>query len=304
MAFVLAMAGAAPVITFAPSATAETKKTAAQLKADGDKAFDTFSYEEAIKAYDAAYELSHDPALHFNRGRALQALGRYPEALTMFERFEAEAPDKVKAKVPGLPKLIAETKAKVATLHVTCNVANAEVVVGDRVLGEAGTLGDVRMNAGTVTLKVQREGYVPVRREVTLIGGSTTNVEIRLESKATSGTLAVVVDPPAAKVSVDGKPQGSAPIEISLPEGPHTISLEREGYEPLQSKTVVKADGRVDVKLTMQPVPGITSKWWFWAGAGAIVVGGVVLTIALTTDRSAPSGNFSPPRVSAPLLRF
>src|SRR4051812_13704733 len=84
LAFVLAIAGAAPVLTMTRPSTAETKKTAAQLKTDGDKAFDTFSYEEAIKAYDAAYELSHDPALHFNRGRALQALGRYPEALTMF----------------------------------------------------------------------------------------------------------------------------------------------------------------------------------------------------------------------------
>jgi hypothetical protein len=304
MALVLAIAGAAPTFSLPRAASAETKKTAAQLKAEGDKAFDTFSYEEAITAYDAAYELSHDPALLFNRGRALQALGRYPEALTMFERFETEAPEKVRAKVPGLPKLIAEVRSKVATLRVTCNVPNAEVVVGDRVLGEAGSLGDVRMNAGTVTLKVQREGYLPFRREVTLNGGGTSTVEVELKLRATTGTLAIVTDPPAARVSVDGKPQGNSPIEVSLPEGPHTIALERDGYEPLQSKAVVKADGRVDMRLTMQALPGITSRWWFWAGAGAIVVSGVVIGIALTTDRSAPSGNFSPPRVSAPLIRF
>ena len=40
----------------------------------------------------------------------------------------------------------------------------------------------------------------------------------------------------------------------------------------------------------------ITARWWFWTGIGVIVVGAAtaVTVYALTTERSAPTGNFSP----------
>ncbi len=277
---------------------------AVQLKAEGDKAFDAFLYADALRAYESAYELSHDPALLFNRGRALQALTRYAEALEMFERFDREAPQALRAKVPGLAKLIADVRARVATLRIVCNVEGAQVVVGDRVLGETGSLGDVPVNAGATTVRVRREGYFPVTRPLTLEGGKTTTVTLVLLPRATSGVLAVVVDPAAAKVSVDGKFEGNSPVELVLPAGTHAVEVTSPGFEALTSKAVVRADGRVEVRLAMQATPGITSRWWFWTGVGAVVVTGVVIGIALTTNRSPHDGDFSPGRVTAPLITF
>lgn len=291
--------------TVAASASpSSSSKSAAQLKAEGDAAFDAFLYGDALALYGQAYELSHDPALLFNRGRALQALGRYPEALTMLTRFQAEAPKELLARAPGLTKLIADVRARVAVLQVVCNVGGAQVIVDDRVLGETGALSNVPLDAGTVILKVQREGYFPVRREVKLLGGTTTTVDVQLLPRATSGILAVTVDPPAARVSVDGKLEGNAPIELILPAGTHDLEVSSPGYQTLNTKAVITADARADRHLTLQSTPSITSRWWFWTGLGVVVVGGVVLTIALTTDRSPPNGTFSPPRVSAPLVRF
>ena len=286
------------------SPISSTAASAAKLKADGDAAFDAFHYADALRAYEQAYDLAPDPALLYNRGRALHALGRNPEALAMFERFELEAPKDLQAKVPGLSKLIADIRAHVAVLRVKCNVPGAQIVVGDRVLGETGSLGEARVDAGSIVLKVQKDGYFPVKRELQLSAGKVNDVDVELLSRATSGVLAVVVDPPAARVSIDGAFQGNAPIEVILPAGSHDLTIASEGYEPLSSKAVVKPDGRADVHLTMQSTPGLASRWWFWAGVGTVVVAGVVVTIALTTDRSAPNGTFSPPRVSAPLIRF
>jgi hypothetical protein len=286
------------------AAAPPSDKTATQLKAEGDAAFDAFLYSDALRAYEAAYEASHDPALLFNRGRALQSLGRYPEALEMFERFDKEAPPALRAKVPGLPKLIEEVRGRVATLKVVCNVGDAQVVASDRVLGEASTLGEVRVNAGSTILKVTREGYFPVKREVVLKAATTTTVEVKLLPRATSGVLAIVVEPKAARVTIDGKFEGSAPIELVLPAGTHEVSLSSPGYEPLTSKAVVKADGRSDVRLTMNATPSVLSRWWFWTGVGAVVVTGVVVGIVLTTNRSPGEGDFSPGRATAPLITF
>jgi hypothetical protein len=288
----------------AASTGADATESAAALKAKGDAAFDTFHYGDALRFYEQAHALSNDPALLYNRARALQALGRNPEALALFERFQLEAPKDLQAKVPGLSKLVADMRARVATLRVKCNVDGAQIIVGDRVLGDSGAVSDVRLDAGSVVLRVQKEGYFPVKREVQLVGGTSTTIDVLLQSRATSGVLAVAVDPPAARVTIDGKVEGNAPLELVLPVGTHELTITAPGYEPLSSKAVVKADARADVRLTMQETPGITSRWWFWAGVGTVVVAGVVVTIALTTDRPAPSGNFSPPRVGAPLITF
>jgi hypothetical protein len=288
-------------LVFATNAIAATP---AQLKAEGDAAFDAFQYGDALRAYEAAYDASHDPALLFNRGRALQALGRYPDALEMFERFDKEAPPALRAKVPGLAKLIDDVRARVATLKVTCNVEGAQVLAADRVLGETGTLGEVRLNAGTTVVKITREGYFPVKRDVVLKGGALTTVDVKLLPRATSGVLAVVVERAAARVTIDGKFEGNAPLELVLPAGTHDVAVSSPGYEPLSSKAVVKADGRADVRLTMHATPSVFSRWWFWTGVGAVVVTGVAVGVALSTNRSPGDGDFSPGRATAPLFKF
>src|SRR5258708_21264757 len=78
----------------------ESEQRAADLKKKGDAAMDSLHYQDALTAYDEAYALNHDPAILFNRGRALQALGEFPQALEQLERFSAEAPAALKSKVP------------------------------------------------------------------------------------------------------------------------------------------------------------------------------------------------------------
>src|SRR5882762_5860364 len=86
--FVLAV----PSIAFAQDAKA--------LKAEGDAAMDRLDFQQALDKYNQAYDKSHDPAILYNRARALQSLNRMPEALDELERFEREAPPDLKTKVP------------------------------------------------------------------------------------------------------------------------------------------------------------------------------------------------------------
>src|SRR6187402_2096748 len=80
---------AAPLAEAAPSAESAR---AAELKSQGDDHMRVKRYEDALRAYEEAYALAKDPVLHYNRGRALQFLARYPEALAAFRQFEADAP--------------------------------------------------------------------------------------------------------------------------------------------------------------------------------------------------------------------
>ena len=75
-----------------PSADPANAARAAELKKTGDDAMDSGRPADAVSAYTQAYALSKDPALLYNRGRALQGIAEYPQALEQLEAFEQQAP--------------------------------------------------------------------------------------------------------------------------------------------------------------------------------------------------------------------
>ena len=103
----------------------EARARARDLKSQGDRAIGEMQYTEALAAYDASYRLSPTWEALFNRGRAHQFLGRYPEALADFERFAAEAPADIRAKVPGIDRIVSEVRGRVAYLTIKSTVHRA-----------------------------------------------------------------------------------------------------------------------------------------------------------------------------------
>ncbi|HEY4119632.1 MAG TPA: PEGA domain-containing protein [Byssovorax sp.] len=266
---------------------------------------DSLRYGDALAAYGQAYSISKDPALLYNQGRANQALGDFPAALESLARFESEAPAGLKARVPKLDELLADVRAHVVTLSITCNVAGARVLVRERVMGSTPLAAPLKVNAGRAFIEVDAEGYAPYRREVDVPGAQILNVTVTLASRATSGVLYVRSTAASGVVFIDGEAVGNAPVEAVVPAGEHKVAVRREGYEDTETTVVVGVGERKDVTVEAQKQPGILTKWWFWAGVGVVVTSGAVITYALLTEKKAGSGDqFSPGQVSGPLLKF
>ena len=275
---------------------------ARQLKAQGDAAMDSLRYDEALAAYKAAYDLSHDPAILYNMGQVRRARSEYPEALDSLEAFDRDAPPELKARVPTLAQIIAEIRAKVATLTITADVAGARVLVRDRVIGTTPLPGPVRVGAGKAHLEIDASGRLPYRRELDLAGGSVTVIDAKLETPEAHGVLVVHANA-GASVFVDGAPVGNAPVEVSVTTGTHKVLVKREGFEDNASSAVVRAGERRELDVTLAAKSSIAGKWWFWTAIGVVVVGGAVATaLAVTLPRSADAGNgFQPGTLGAPL---
>lgn len=283
---------------------ADPADRARELKTRGDAAMDSGRPADAIAAYSEAYALSADPALLYNRGRALQALTEYPRALEELERFEKEAPPELKARVPKLAELVAELRGKVTTLSVQCTTPGARLLLRDRALGACPLAGPVRVNAGPATLEVTAEGYFPWKREVALPGGGATSVDVALVSKVTSGVLVVRSPVVGTQVTVDGTPRGVVPVEVSLAGGSHAITLAKEGYHAARTSAVVVAGERKEIEVPLEKESPVWARWWFWTGIGVVVAGGVVTAIALTTEKDPTPGTISPGIVPAGAFRF
>jgi hypothetical protein len=264
-------------------------------------------YADALAAYDAAYKVSPSFEVLFNRGRAYQFLAKYPEALADFDRFAREAPADVRARVPGIDKIVSEVRGKVAFLTIRSPVAGATVVLGNRVLGATPLPPRLGVDAGTVVLKATANGREPYERALTLDGGGR-EVQIDLVmAPVGDGLLRIDSGTRGAVAFVDGRRLGAVPVEAPVAPGDHEVRLEAKDYETGEQRANVGAGATRTVRFDLVAEPEIYETWWFWTGIGVVVAGGVATAIIVTREKDPPAGDFSPGQVNVanrPLLQF
>ncbi len=173
-----------------PTLSASAANEAVQRKKDGDEAFRSLKYAEALRAYDASYKLVANPALHFNRGRSLEALERYPEALDAFQAFLREASPELRGKAGSLDDHLEELRRKVATLVLSVTPDGARILVRNVAVATSPVASPIRVNAGPARVEVDAEGFVPYARGHDLAGGASTKLSIVLAARPGEGQVA------------------------------------------------------------------------------------------------------------------
>ena len=280
---------------------------AASLKHRADSEMDSLHYAEALQDYSDAFALTSDPALMYNRARALQALARFPEALEALESFTQVAPPELKARVPQLGELRGELESRIAKLTVRCSVPDARILLRGQVIGITPKASPIPVNAGPAMLEVVADGYVSFQKQVELPGGGSLAVVATLAARDAKGQLHIASTPDESDVFVDGKPVGRTPLEVPVSPGSHDLRVTHEGFKDVTRSTLVVEDERKDVRVTLHKQQGITEEWWFWPGVVVVGAGAVatVVTVALLSAKpKAGYGDISPGQVMAPLVRF
>jgi tetratricopeptide (TPR) repeat protein len=144
--------------------------------------------------------------------------------------------------------------------------------------------------------------------------------------RAKLAVLVVHCSVPGARVLVRGAWRGTTPLagELTVMPGTARVEIVADGYRPFARELVLPAGGeaRVDAILVpelvaLRSAPAtwetaeraksepITAKWWFWTGVGLVVAGGATAAVvALTRQKSAPSGDIAPGQVAAPLMSW
>jgi hypothetical protein len=273
-----------------------------QLKARGDTGMESGDYAEALRAYSKALSIEPSPVLHYNRGRALQGLGRNAEALDEFENFERSAPPELAKAVPELAEMLDGLRHRVAEVQVNCHVPGATLHVQQRAL-PLPLRQSLRFDPASFDVEVTAAGYESWRARITLEGGEIRELEPQLRPKDLRGTLVVTSPIPGALADVDGKTVGTVPVELRVSAGEHAIRVLHRDYEPANSKVVVRTGERRSLSLSLQHKPRFYEQWWFWGGVGTLVTTGVVVGVALVTEKSPATGDIPPGQITAP-LRF
>jgi hypothetical protein len=292
---------ALPGTAFAQDA-APASDTPDEAKRKGDEAMIALRYQDALAHYQRAYDATKSPALLYNMGRAYEGLAEFPRALDALEEFNDKAPAELKSRVAKLDELLRDVRNRVATLVVSCAVENADVRLGEKVIGRT-RIGQtvIRVNAGKQKLVVTREGYFSFEKELTLAGGKLETVEVTLASRSEAAVLRVTSPVEGASVALDGKPMGVVPVESPVLPGTHKVGVTREGYDDADTSVVVNAGERKDVAVPLAKKASLFTRWWFWTAVGVVAIGVTTTIIILNTEKDPDTGTIAPGQARAEL---
>lgn len=164
---------------------------------------------------------------------------------------------------------------------------------------------------GEHQVTVKALGFAPWSKKVTVTANKTTEVAASLEPVA--AVLLVSSDVPGAEVWLNGKSQGSAPVEVEAPVGTAEVAVRKEGYREAAQTLKVVAGKEYPLAVRLQPAavavasptppvesdrpletsltpvastdvtPGVTDtvetsppiyqRWWFWTGVAVVAAG-------------------------------
>ncbi|MEE8410531.1 MAG: PEGA domain-containing protein [Myxococcota bacterium] len=126
------------------------------------------------------------------------------------------------------PDAEARRRGRKGALALKCTVKGAKVTVNGRGVGKT-PMKQIALSGGLHTVKVKKLGYLDFSQKIQIKPGKTVNVIADLLPFA--GVIKVSANVSRAKVLVDGKVVGKAPLEREVKIGKHTITVRASGYE-------------------------------------------------------------------------
>jgi hypothetical protein len=178
------------------------------------------------------------------------------------------------------------------TLELNSMTAGATVFIDGKEVGALPLPGPLPLRVGQHTLKIAKRGYTEFLDVITIKRGKPTSLDIDLLPYA--GIVRITSNIPGARVFVDGKFEGTTPLERELLIGKRTIRVTKAGYYDFIATVKSRAglEKRLRVTLRMLPIGSTPyrpkpppparwyEKWYVWAGvAGALAVVAVAVAV-------------------------
>lgn len=174
-----------------PEAATDPGQKALQHFQRGVALYQEGDFERALFEFQNAYDAAPTYRVLYNIGVTQVELHDYAGAQTSLRRYLEEGGDEISAERRStIEGQLAKLAERVGTLIVTTVPPGAAVRVGSKVVGESPV--ELPVNIGPVAVEVLFEGYASASRQVAIIGGEETRVDLVLEAMGASSGSGVV----------------------------------------------------------------------------------------------------------------
>jgi hypothetical protein len=183
--------------------------------------------------------------------------------------------------------------ARAGALEIASTTEGAVVTVDGERVGTIPLAGPLTsLSPGEHTIKVEKPGFAPYIDVFKIDRKKPTHVDVELV--AVAGVLKLKTNVEAARVYVDGKFVGEAPLTAEVAVGARAVQVSKGGYRDFfqNISAVAGQEVNLDVQLEELPVgfnpykppppppPRWYEKWWVWT-VGAVGVGAVVTAVVV-----------------------
>jgi len=182
---------------------------------------------------------------------------------------------------------------------------DAQLFVDGQERGVVPVEGLVPLSPGQHTVKLMRRGFAQ-RTEIVEVGVGE-ELELEWDLVPFAGVVRISTNAGKAELWLNGKPFGDIPFDGEIPMGKHKLEALASGFVPAQREMEINGGEEYSFSFDMKPAPvqavvataesSVMNKWWFWTATGAVVVGGIVTGIILSTD-----GGDAPPSPEVTLV--
>jgi len=183
-------------------------------------------------------------------------------------------------------------------LLVSCATPGAGIYVDGELVAQSPMDRPVAVTLGDHSIKVARLGFAPFIDVFTAKARAEVRLEVELVPVA--GVLHVTSNVPGARVLVDGRYVGDAPLDVEADVGPRAVQVSKGGYKDFFENVMAVAgqESPLDVKLEelpeganpYKPLPPPPPRWyqkgWVWGviAASAVVVAGAAVGVGFAAQ--------------------
>jgi len=150
-------------------------------------------YPLALIEFTRAYELVPNYRVLYNIAQVGIQLGQYANARRALEEYVQKGADTLSEdRRAGVARDLQMLERRTAFLEIKVNVAGAEVLVDDLVVGKSPLAPDLLVDAGVHRISVRHTGYQQRMSRVTLAGGDRQALALTLEKQPEAKSTIVV----------------------------------------------------------------------------------------------------------------
>jgi hypothetical protein len=154
----------------------------------GVQFFREASFDAALAEFSRAYELASNYRILYNLGQVQVERRDYAAALKLFRGYLDQGGSEIPAeRRTQVENDLDELANRVARISIDANVSGAEVLIDEVAVGTVPLAAPVLVNAGVRSVVVRKAGYASESRQMTMVGGETSRLEVRMAREPDAG---------------------------------------------------------------------------------------------------------------------
>lgn len=132
------------------------------------------------------------------------------------------------------------------------NAAGAVVFVDNKEVGTV-PLEGVTLKTGVHVIRIQKPGHMTENEEYEVEVFEDKNTEYKVVMQR-YGEYSLTSDPAYCKIYLDGKYEGTTPLQLRLKEGVHKLRAEKNGFYPVEQSLIPDLDNSavIDIHLSLE----------------------------------------------------